>query len=207
MLKNCTIFKVPSPFDLDYLSAILAFFIEAFLFSEHLHGRSMLDQKVLSLIGFSYRYKISMLGAHSSVLPCYIGCYSRDIWNGKERQLGNRDGSDISCDGSWSLDGSGGLPVLRLTLFKHHCIQAGFILFPKWVNSSWSSWEPDDHHQMMILPMMFAWHIMAVIFWQSIIMAITYRKAKAVFGQGLLKNDHIIQYSRYFESALVPTSC
>jgi hypothetical protein len=38
--------EVPSPDDLDYLSGILAFAMEGFMFSEHAHDRSPLDQKV-----------------------------------------------------------------------------------------------------------------------------------------------------------------
>ena len=75
--------------------------------------------------------------------------------------------------------------------------KAGFILYPKWVNSNWSSWEPEGHREMMILPMMLAWYIMAVIIWQAIIMAIMYRRAKTRFGPDLLKNHDITQYTRY----------
>ena len=86
---------------------------------------------------------------------------------------------------------------LHICYIKFEPIQAGFILYPEWVNRNWSSWEQDNHHQMMILPMMFSWHIMAVVSWQAVIMALMYRRAKAEFGSEWSKIDEVTQYSRY----------
>jgi len=163
-----TFYKVPAPPDLDYLSASLAFFIEGFLFSEHLHGRSMLDQKVHTLLYYSI-----YLAAVFAVLEMA----RRDSW-----AIGMVRISAIMVHGAWM-------------------VQNGFILYPKWVNSNWSSWEPEGHEQMMILPMMLAWYIMGVILWQVVIMAIMYRKARAMFGPDQLRKFDITQYTRLTDQA------
>ena len=74
--------------------------------------------------------------------------------------------------------------------------KAGFILYPEWVNSNWSAWEPDDPHQMMMVPMMFAWQIMAVIMFQGIIMLLMYKRAKSKFGSERLELCDYALYSR-----------
>ena len=45
-----TFYRLPTPPDLDYLTAGLSFAAEAFLFSQHIHGRSMLDKTAPTLL-------------------------------------------------------------------------------------------------------------------------------------------------------------
>ena len=56
----------PLPPNLDYLAAILAFAIEAFLFHEHLHGRSQMDVQlheylILIVIGCVFASMLEMI--------------------------------------------------------------------------------------------------------------------------------------------------
>lgn len=51
----------------------------------------------------------------------------------------------------------------------------GFILYPP---SGWSKWKEDDHHQGMIVTMMFTWHIAGVILFQMGMACLIYKSVK-----------------------------
>ena len=74
-------------------------------------------------------------------------------------------------------------------------VQVGFILYPGAV--AWlglTTWDEEAHTNMMILPMMFAWHLLAVLAWQVVLLYLAFRRARATFGLGGLGSEY--QYCR-----------
>jgi hypothetical protein len=106
------------------------------------------------------------------------------------------DGQNLCCHASWVCHDSGISQDKKLRKKLHFFSKAGFVLYPEWVNSNWSTWEQNDTHQMMMLPVMFAGCIMMVIMWQGTIMVIMYRRAKAKFGSERLEIHEYALYSR-----------
>lgn len=156
-------YKVPTPPNLDYLSASTAFFMEGFLFSQHLHGRSAVDQQSHTLL----YYPVIV----AAMLVLLENKY-RDSWS-----IGITRASIIMVHGSWMA-------------------QVGFVLYPDWVSSNWVAWDSEEHRSLMILPMVFAWHLMATLIWQGVILFLTYKRAKSQFGSQWKYTPDVTQYSR-----------
>ena len=88
-------------------------------------------------------------------------------------------------------------------------VQVGFILYPgavAWLDLT--VWDEEAHTNMMILPMMFAWHLLAVLAWQVVLLYLAFRRARATFGSAGRGSEY--QYCRCSDisvSGLLTVNC
>lgn len=83
------------------------------------------------------------------------------------------------------------------------CVQAGFILYNP--NPRAEKWDPDSHEQMMIITMMFAWH-MAAAFILLLLLGLAVRLVERCCCLETPSGERVLANGRHYDRIkLVPT--
>ena len=159
-------YQMPAlPPQLDYMAALLALIMEGVLFKWHLHGRPPMDVQV-------HTFLIYIIVGIVVVIICEMKYPYDAKW---------------AIARSWLFIAQGNFQgnLTPITTIKNNSltgswfIQVGQILYPKFGGKPW---KEDDHTEMLIVTIIFAWHVMTSLLIVVLIGVFMYFVAKRRFG-------------------------